>query len=300
MKILVVGGTGMIGAHAALYLQAQGHQVAVAGRNPPAANTPLGELEFVRCDYIANDLPHAQLARFDALVFAAGKDPRDMPADEDPAAYWQRVNIDAVPRFFAAARAAGIRYAINIGSFYPQARPELIDKNLYVRSRKLADDGVRALASSTFHVVSLNAPFAVGWVPGLVMPMFRAYVRYAAGKLPIPEFVPPGGVNFISTQSLSEAVEGAILRGKNGHAYLIGDQNLSFQEYFGAFFRACDRAMPPVQDQEHPLMPDAAIIFGRGNSLFYEPDAAETAELGYRRNDVLRIIPEIVAQYREA
>jgi len=90
------------------------------------------------------------------------------------------------------------------------------------------------------------------------------------------------------------------LRGKNGHAYLIGDQNLSFQEYFGAFFRACDRAMPPVQDQEHPLMPDAAIIFGRGNSLFYEADAAETAELGYRRNDVLRIIPEIVAQYREA
>lgn len=300
MKILVVGGTGMIGAHAALYLQSKGHQVAVAGRNPPAAGTPLGQLEFLRCDYIANDLPREQLARFDALVFAAGKDPRDQPQDEDPAAYWQRVNVEAVPRFFAAARDAGIRHAINIGSFYPQARPELIDKNLYVRSRKLSDDAVRALASDAFHVISLNAPFVVGWVPGLVVPLFRAYVGYADGKMNIPEFLPPGGVNFISTQSLSEAVEGALLRGTNGHAYLIGDQNLSFHDYFGAFFEACGRPVPPVRDQEHPLMPDAAILFGRGNTLYYEPDAAETAQLGYRRNDVLRIIPEIVAQYREA
>jgi dihydroflavonol-4-reductase len=35
MKILVVGGTGMIGGHAALHLQALGHDVSVAGRNPP-------------------------------------------------------------------------------------------------------------------------------------------------------------------------------------------------------------------------------------------------------------------------
>ena len=52
MKILVVGGTGMIGGHAALYLHSRGHEVAIAGRNPPAAGTPLGGLEFLRCDYI--------------------------------------------------------------------------------------------------------------------------------------------------------------------------------------------------------------------------------------------------------
>lgn len=57
-------------------------------------------------------------------------------------------------------------------------------------------------------------------------------------------------------------------------------------------------APPPAIDQEHPLLPDAAIYFGRGNSLFYEADAAETAELGYRREDIDAAIAEIVAAYR--
>lgn len=300
MKILVVGGAGMIGGHAALYLRSRGHQVSIAGRNPPAAGTPLGELEFLRCDYIANDLPPSALARFDALVFAAGNDIRHLPAQESAAAHWQRANVEGVPRFFAAARAAGVRHAVNVGSFYPQARPQLVESNAYVRSRKLADEGVRALATPEFRTISVNAPFVAGAVPGLEVGMFKAYTQYAQGRFaPMPEFAPPGGVNFISTSSLSQAIEGALARGENGKAYLVGDQNLSFQDFFGAFFRAVDRPVPPVLDQEHPMLPDSAIYFGRGNTLYYEPDAAETALLGYRRNDVIRTVGEIVGQYRD-
>jgi nucleoside-diphosphate-sugar epimerase len=299
MKILVVGGTGMIGGHAALYLKSKGHQVSIAGRNPPAAGTPLGALPFLRCDYVANELPQAELGRFEALVFAAGNDIRHLPSGADASAHWQRTNTEGVPRFFKAAREAGVRHAVNIGSFYPQAMPALVERNAYVRSRKLADEGVRALAAPQFRAMSVNAPFVLGAVPGLVVGMFKAYTDYALGKFaPMPEFAPPGGVNFISTTSLSEAVEGALLRGDSGKAYLVGDENLSFQDYFGAFFRAVGRPVPPVLDQEHPMLPDAALYFGRGNTLYYEPDAAETAQLGYRRGDVVRTIGEIVAQYR--
>jgi dihydroflavonol-4-reductase len=133
-------------------------------------------------------------------------------------------------------------------------------------------------------------------VPGLVIGMFKAYTDYALGRMaPMPEFAPPGGVNFISTRSLSEAVEAALLRGEAGEAYLVGDENLRFGDYFGAFFRAAGRAAPPVLDQEHPLLPDAAIYFGRGNVLYYEPDT----RLDYRRQDVVATIGEIVAHYRE-
>ncbi|TDF65170.1 NAD(P)-dependent oxidoreductase [Cupriavidus sp. L7L] len=298
MKILIVGGAGMIGGHAALHLRSRGHEVTIAGRNRPAPGTPLGGLDFLRCDYIANDLPAAQLGAFDALVFAAGNDVRHVPPGGDEAAHWERANVEGVPRFFRAARDAGIRVAVHVGSFYPQAAPQLAEDNAYIRSRKLADAGVRALATDAFRVSSVNAPFVVGTVPGLTVPMFKAYTDYARGGFaPMPDFAPPGGVNFISAMSLSEAIEGALLRGENGKAYLVGDENLTFQEYFGAFFRDAGRPVPPVIDQEHPLLPDSAICFGRGNTLYYEPDAAETVLLGYRRRDILRTVSEIVAQY---
>ena len=299
MKILVVGGTGMIGGHAALHLQSLGHDLTIAARKPAAAGSALAELPFLAGDYVANDFTREELSGFDALVFAAGNDVRHVPADEDADAHWVRANAKGVPRFFAAARDAGIRHAVNVGSFYPQAAPDVLPSSSYARSRKMSDDGARALASPEFRVMSVNAPFVVGSVPGLVVPMFEAYTRYAEGLFaPMPAFAPPGGVNFISAQSLSEAIAGALEHGQSDVAYLVGDENLTYQDYFGHFFRAAGKDAPPIIDQEHPMLPDAALLAGRGNSIFYEPDPAEAALLGYRRNDIARTVDEIVSQYR--
>jgi nucleoside-diphosphate-sugar epimerase len=298
MKTLVVGGAGMIGGRTALHLKNKGHEVTIASRNPPAAGTPLGELPFLRIDYVAMEFDRDALAGFDALVFAAGNDVRHQPQDVGDA-HWHAANSVGVPRFFAAAREAGIGRAVNVGSFYPQAAPQLIETNAYVRSRRDADKGVAALADDDFVAMSINAPFVVGAVPGLVVPMFAAYTHYAEGKFaPMPEFAPPGGTNFISTQSLAEAIEGGLERGEAGASYLVGDENLSFQDYLGAFFDAVGRPKPPVRDEEHPMLPDAAIFFGRGNSLFYDTDPEVAALLGYHRDDIIPAIREIVAQYR--
>lgn len=300
MKILIVGGAGMIGGRTALHLRDAGHQVTIAGRHPPAAGTPLGALPFVRIDYVAMDFDAAALRGFDALVFAAGNDIRHQPPEigDD---YWHEANTIGVPRFFAAARDAGIGRAVNVGSFYPQAAPALVAGNAYVRSRKGADDGVAALAGPDFAAMSINAPFVVGAVEGLVVPMFAAYVAYAQGKLAsIPIFMPPGGTNFISARSLAEAIAGGLERGAPGASYLVGDENMTFQDYFGVFFEAVGGEKPPVIDQEHPMLPDSALFFGRGNTLYYEPDPATVDLLGYRRNDVVPAIREIVAQYRDA
>lgn len=300
MKILVIGGTGLIGGHAALFLQQQGNTVSIAARKPPAAGTALAQLDVLLRDYVAGDFTRDDLARFDAVVFAAGNDIRHLPPGTDEAAHWERANVEAVPRFFALARAAGVRRAVLVGSFYPQVAPQLIDTSPYVRSRHLADERVRALASADFQVCSVNAPFVVGSLPGLRNEMFAAYTRYAEGKLPgLPVYGPAGGSNFISTQSLSEAIWGALQRGRAGHAYLIGDENLTFADYFAAFFRAAGHAQPvPALDDAHPLLPDLAIYTGRGNIVTYEPDPAELALLGYRRGDVQRAVNEVVAHCR--
>lgn len=300
MNTLVLGGTGLIGGHAALHLASLGHQVTIAARKPAPADTPLGKLPQLTGDYLSDDFTPAQLAGFDTLVFAAGNDIRHVPPGDDEATHWQRANVEGVPRFFARARDAGIRRAVYIGSFYPQVRPELCEASAYVRGRKLADDGARALASDHFHVCSINAPFVVGHVPGLIVPGMAAHAAYALGQFPqMPVFAPLGGVNFISTESLSEAIVGALARGENGKAYLVGDENLSFQDYFGEYFRAAGHTEKiPAFADDHPLLPNSILYAGPGNTLYFEPDAAELKLLSYRRNDVRKTLREIVDFYR--
>jgi nucleoside-diphosphate-sugar epimerase len=231
VKILVVGGTGMIGGHTALHLQSLGHDVSIAGRRPPQATTELVKLPFVQGDFMAGTFTAEQLAPFDAVVFAAGNDIRHLPKGENFYAHVLRSNAECVPQFAALCRDAGVKRFVHIGSFYPHVAPELMDSNDYIRSRQLAVYGIIALATPDFHVCSLDAPFVVGTVPGMSLPMFEAYVRYAEGKMDgLEPYGPAGGTNFISCRSLSEAIAGALERGENGKAYLVGDENLGFAE----------------------------------------------------------------------
>lgn len=298
MKVLVVGGTGALGGHAALHLASQGHDVSIGGRNPAHAATPMAAMPFVQGDYVAGDFTADRLRGFDWVVFAAGNDPRHVPPGSDFAAFLHQANHVAVPAFFAACRDAGVKRAVQLGSYYHQASPGLVDGNVYIQSRKAACEGARAQATPDFGVVSVNAPFMVGSVPGLPSMIFEPYVQWAQGKLPIPTYGPAGGTNFMSFRSLSEAIEGALLRGDSGKAYLVGDQDLSFTEYFQLFFEAAGSSVVlEERDEEHPLLPDIAIPQGRGNWVRVTPDPAEAAQLGYQRGDVAAAIADLIQQF---
>jgi len=293
MKTLVVGGTGLLGGHAALYLKEQGFDVTLASRAAPKAPL-LAALPFIALDYLNAPDP-AVLRGFDALLFCAGQDIRHVDFAQPLDDQWHERNTVAIPRFFAAARDAGVKRAVMLGSFYPQLAPELIETNAYVRSRHLSDEGIRALNTPDFATLSVNAPFMVGHVPGLPNAMFEAYVTYARGQMPdMPVFGPKGGTNFMSVQSLSEALHQALVKGTPGKAYLVGDENLTFAQFFGLFFKAAGNPVEvPELDQEHPMLPDVAIYTGRGNYARYEPDMSLT----YRRNDVETAVRALVAQY---
>ncbi|WEK42235.1 MAG: hypothetical protein P0Y64_12615 [Candidatus Sphingomonas colombiensis] len=103
----------------------------------------------------------------------------------------------------------------------------------------------------------------------------------------------------MSFGSLSEAIEGALECGEAGKAYLVGDENLSFRDYFQLFFDAAAPAKLTleIREEELPLLPDVAIPQGRGNFISYGPDSGEAALLGYRRQDVAAAVREIVAQF---
>lgn len=298
MKVLVIGGTGALGGHAAIYLAAQGHEVSIGGRNPAHPDTPMAAMPFVQGDYIAGDYTPERLAGFDWVVFAAGNDPRHVPPGSDFAEFLYQANHVAVPALFKACREAGVKRAIQLGSYYHQAEPRLLEHNGYIRSRKAACEGARAEGAPGFDVISVNAPFMVGSVPGLPSAIFGPYVQWAKGQIGIEPYAPTGGTNFMSFRSLSQAIEGALLRGEPGKAYLVGDENLSFRDYFQLFFDAVGSDVTVEErDAEQPLLPDVAIPQGRGNWVRVNPPADEVALLGYARNDVANAVADVAAQF---
>lgn len=296
MKILVVGGTGLIGGHAALRMQEQGHEVTLMARSAPSV-PGLAELPLIQGDYAVDDCSDGRLEGFDVLVFAAGGDIRHIPTDGSmtPEAFYTRYNTEGIPGFFKAAKAAGIPRAVYIGTYYPQVAPEQVEHSPYVRSRKLADDAIRGMSDEGFEVISLNAPFVLGQLEGLDVPHLVALIQYARGEIEgAPLFAPPGGTNHITVTSLSQAVVGALNNGRPGAAYLVGDENLTWKEYLE---RWCRHAGNPqtleVRDEEHPMLPDMIMFAGRGSDTRYEPEGV--AEFGYERNLVDTTIAAIVA-----
>lgn len=292
MKVLIVGGSGMIGSHAAAHLSALGHDVAISARDPDrAAPYPL-----VVGDYVARSFTPGQLAPFEAIVFAAGQDVRHKRAGSDDAAFWRDTQSEGVPAFARLARDAGVARFVQIGSYYHQVMPALAATDAYVRARQLADENTRALASAAFNVSTLNPPSIVGTIPGPSTERYRGLIAWARGERPdIPDFAPTGGTNYLSAASLAEAVAGALERAEPGHAYLVGDENLTYREFFQRIFDAAGSGRTlEERDAEHPMLPDNYIIHGRGVKLAYSADSDRT--LGYRTGDISRAIEEIVSR----
>ena len=296
MKILVVGGSGLIGGDAALYLASKGHDVTIMSRNKPSAPV-LAELDFMACDYINDDVNDGRLNGFDWLLFSAAADIRNVPIDGSvaPEAFYQQANDIPVPRFFKAAREAGVSKAVYIGTFYPQVAAQQIGVCPYVTSRSITDKAILALSCDDFTVCSLNAPFVLGCIPGLEIPHIDGLIAYVKGQIPqAPIFAPRGGTNHISSRSIAEAVLTAFEKGQSGKAYLIGDENFSWKQYLELWFEAVGNPQQlEVRDDEHPLLPNIIMFAGVGATVSYEPEDADF--LGYRRQQIKPMIAEVVA-----
>lgn len=295
-RILVVGGTGLIGSTVAEELARRGYDVAVAGRNRPQADAPAAAYRWVEGDYTQPGWGE-RLRGFDAIVFSAGQDIRHV-GPHAPAATWEDVQTASLPAFFAEAREAGVGRAVLVGSYYHQVLPTLAETNAYVRARADAERGVLALAAPGFAVCAVNPPNVVGAIPGRPLRAFAKMVRWARGEMAdaVPDCAPHGGTNYMSVHGVAAAVAGAVERGEPGRAYLIGDENLSFQGYFQALFDAAGSGRTVgVCDEDHPFLPDDFLVAGKGTTIDYEPDPAEVALLGYRRGDLATTLRAMVA-----
>jgi dihydroflavonol-4-reductase len=259
MKILIVGGTGLIGYHAMQECLRHGHKVTVLALPPlPDNNLLPPEVGMVLADMnrLSDEGLLDLLKKQDAVVFAAGADDRTLPrAPAYP--FFYEANVKSCVRLFSLARRAGVKRGVILGSYFAhfdRIRPELKLSHYhpYIRSRQEQEKQALAEATQGLELMILELPYIFGSMPGR-MPLWKPLIDYI--RSPFPLFYTRGGTNMISVKHVAEAVAGALELGEGGQRYLIGDENVPWTDLLKRLSRFMGRRKKVI------LLP-SSILYG--------------------------------------
>lgn len=242
MRTIILGGTGLLGQHAAVAALARGDSVTLVARRLgdllPGLKRPDGTLaEGVR--FVAGDVVAATAADLaalvsghDALIYALGPDDRE-PSPRPAAAYFQRLLVEQTERVIAAARVAGVRRAVLCGSYFAtwdRLHPELgfASRHCYVRAR--IDQAARAVVAGgggdAVAVCVVEIPYVFGAVPGQV-PMWKEWLFDRLLAMPVVCY-PKGGTAVVTARQVGQALAAASAVGVHDARYPLADENLSW------------------------------------------------------------------------
>ncbi|GAB1415699.1 hypothetical protein MASR2M117_11050 [Paludibacter sp.] len=142
MKVLMIGGTGLIGSEAARELIERGHAVKSLALPPIPQGACLHEkMEVCLCNLM--EMSDAELTKhmegYEGFVFAAGIDER-ISAPAPIYEVFKKYNIDALQRVLKIAKQIGIKHSVVCGSYFTcfdRVRPEeeFTKWHPYIRSR---------------------------------------------------------------------------------------------------------------------------------------------------------------------
>ena len=246
MKVLITGGTSLIGGQLARALADRGDEVTVLQRRP----SRLG-LREVLADLGDGQVVRNALAGQDAVVHLAAK----ADVSGDPADY-ARINIGGTRTVVQAAERAGVERLVYVsspsvahcGSSLVGAGAAPADpsraRGPYARTKAAAELIALAADSATLSVVAIR-PHLV-WGPGDTQLTGRIVARARAGRLPIIG----SGAALIDTTYITNAVEALVAAvdrcpQAHGRALLVSNgEPRPVAEILGAICRAGGVAPP--------------------------------------------------------
>lgn len=318
LEVSIVGGTGLLGLHAALECLRRGHAVQCIGGSDVAPGSTLPEaIRWRKADIFR--LPVRELVHLfegvDAMVYAVGPDDRVTPRAPAYGFFHERL-VQSCGRVVAAARDAGVRRCTVLGSYYTHfdrlwPHKQLAAHHPYVRCRVEQAERAFGEGRGKMAVSVLELPYIFGVVPGRD-PLWKETLLDRLLRMPVVVY-PRGGSAMITAGHVGEAIAGAVERGRDGTSYPIGDENLSWDEmletmlgaldierrivhlpaFAAAWFGRASRAANARRGRESGL--DAEHLFAKVMSDYLYLDTNLLArELGYGRGGVREAIVETV------
>ncbi|HVI03300.1 MAG TPA: NAD-dependent epimerase/dehydratase family protein [Enhygromyxa sp.] len=266
MRVFVSGGSGFVGGHAIEALVAGGVEVRAMARSDRSASVVEGlGATAVRC--ALDDVDAVHLQGCDAVVHAAA-----FVEEWGTRAQFVAGNVEGTRRMLAAARTAGVRRFIHIGTEavlfdghdlidVDEQQPYPVRQRfLYSETKAEAERLVLAASDASMTALSLRPRFVWGPRDNSVLP---AILRmHAAGSFAWID----DGRKLTSTthvRNLARAIELALTRGEGGKAYFVLDEGTrSYREFIGALARTQGAELGDRSVPSWVAKPSAAIVEG--------------------------------------
>lgn len=240
MRVLVVGGSGLIGAHVREALAERGHGVTTVARTERPGVDHVLDLGSASVDQL-----RLVLAGHDGVVFAARTD-EQRPLRRPIYPAFRADLVEPVVRLFTAARAEGLTRGVIMGSYYTyfdRLRPQwrLAERHTYVRCRvEQAAEG-RAAAGADLPVAVIELPFVFGRAGDRLPNWAGPLDRWARSRLPLA--VPVGGTAGVAARSVAEVAADALEKGRDDDIP-VADENVTWREMLTRIAVAVGRGRP--------------------------------------------------------
>lgn len=324
MKVLIVGGTGFIGYYTALEFLENGHEITslsfkdidLGDWYPKDVKIRYGDVfKMTDDEYIKLFKEH------DALVYAIGPDDRYVP--NAPAYDFFHEQLVVHPtRLAAAARKAGVKKLVLLNSYFAyfhRLHPEknLTERHPYIKCRVEQADAVIEAGGNDMDVCVLELPYIFGAMPKRVPLWKNVLVDMLISMKAV--FYPKGGSIMISVENVAKAIYGAVMKGRHGAKYPIGDENKDWNSmlkimldslgtpkkivnipcFLAKLYGVKHKREYAKQGKEMGLNPIKLIKDIQCQYLYYDADELSKKELGYGGGDLEASIRKTITRCLE-
>lgn len=242
MKVLIIGGTGLIGSEAAKQFIDKGYEVSCIALAPIPTGADLPKEMDISLGNFMTMSDHeleSHLVGCSGMVFAAGIDER---VEGPPPIYevFKKFNIDGLKRLMTVALKCGVKHCVVCGSYFSyfdkiQPNKQLYKWHPYIRSRRDQETMALSFVDKGMDVAILELPYIFGAQLGR-KPVWL-FLTKTIRQMKFATFYPSGGTAMVTIRQVGQAIVGAMEKNKGRGTYPIGYYNITWIDMLTRFHK---------------------------------------------------------------